>query len=164
MGADKVLILLIYSDKLHLSVLDLTQIENAMAEDEANGLVYWSKLFAATSWEGIYMIEKPITEESTITQYTLSEVDQLRLKCEAIEDYYKCQNDFHNYYRNKIDEKNEQLITKYKQIATHNYQLLEKDEQIIKYYKLLVEKMNEKIAEKDKITADLKKELEEKNK
>ncbi|SDB07502.1 conserved hypothetical protein (putative transposase or invertase) [Pseudobutyrivibrio sp. YE44] len=127
----------IYSDKLHLSVLDLTQIDNATAEDTANGLVYWAKLFSATSWEEIHMLakEKPIVEQAANTVYSLTEEEKIRLQCEAREDFYKSQNDFHNYYKNKLAEKDNELA--------------EKDTEL---------------AEKDRIIQELQKALEDKNK
>ena len=42
----------IYSDKFALSVLDLTQIDNATSEDKSYKLDYWARLFSAKTWEG----------------------------------------------------------------------------------------------------------------
>ena len=141
----------IYSDKLHLSVLDLTQVENATVDDEANGLVYWAKLFSATSWEEIHMLakKKPIIEQAANTVYTLTEEEKIRLQCEAREDFYKSQNDFHNYYKNKLAEKDTELAEKNNELAEKDIALAEKDIAL---------------AEKDRIIQELKKALEEKNK
>jgi predicted transposase/invertase (TIGR01784 family) len=41
----------IYSDKFTLSVVDLSRIELATAEDKAYGIDQWAKIFKATTWE-----------------------------------------------------------------------------------------------------------------
>lgn len=46
----------IYSDKFRLSVLDLTQIDLATAEDRAYRIDRWAALFKATTWEELKML------------------------------------------------------------------------------------------------------------
>ncbi|MDC7279569.1 Rpn family recombination-promoting nuclease/putative transposase [Butyrivibrio fibrisolvens] len=123
----------IYSDKIQLYVLDLTQIDMATAEDKTNGLDYWARLFTATTWEEIHMLakKKPIIEKASETVFKLSKEEEVRLQCQAREDYYKTQNDFHSYYK--------------KQLAEKDSALAEKDSAL---------------AEKDAIIAELKKKLE----
>ena len=43
----------VFSDMLKINVLDLKRINMATEEDHASGLVYWAKLFKATSWEQV---------------------------------------------------------------------------------------------------------------
>jgi len=82
-----------YSDKLRLSVLDLSQIPLATEEDKACGLNHWAALFKATTWEEIKLLaqnDKYINEASE-TIYQLTREEQIRLQCEAREDYYRRQ-------------------------------------------------------------------------
>ena len=145
-------------------MLDLTQVENATVDDEANGLVYWAKLFSATSWEEIHMLakKKPIIEQAANTVYTLTEEEKIRLQCEAREDFYKSQNDFHNYYKNKLAEKDSELAEKDIALAEKNTELAEKNTELAEKNTELAEK-NTELAEKDRIIQELKKALEEKS-
>lgn len=83
----------LYSDKLRLSVLDLTRIDLATEEDKQYQIDYWAALFKSVTWEEINMLAKKnefITEASK-TVYQLSQEEYIRLQCEAREDYYRRQ-------------------------------------------------------------------------
>lgn len=45
-----------YSDKLRLSVLDLTRIDLATEEDKAYGIDHWAALFKSQTWEELKML------------------------------------------------------------------------------------------------------------
>ena len=64
----------IYSDKIRLSVLDLTHIELATKEDKLHGIDYWASLFKATTWEELKMLSKSneYLREAVSTAYQLS--------------------------------------------------------------------------------------------
>ena len=83
----------IYSDKLSLHVVDLTQIDNATEEDRLRGIDYWARLFKATTWEEIKMLasNNSFLTEAAETIYQLSAEDKIRLQCEAREDFYNQQ-------------------------------------------------------------------------
>ena len=49
---------MLYSDKLRLSVVDLTKIDMATKEDKAYHIDYWASLFKATTWEEIKMLQR----------------------------------------------------------------------------------------------------------
>lgn len=79
----------IYSDKLLINVLDLTQIDIATETDIACGLQHWAKLFKATTWEEIQMLTanyKDLENIVDIVQEALADKD-IRLQCEARERY-----------------------------------------------------------------------------
>lgn len=77
----------IYSDKMQLNVLSLSQIENATEEDRKSGLYKWAKIFKATTWEEL----KALAENSTVINNTivtiaqLSEDEKIRQLCERQE-------------------------------------------------------------------------------
>ncbi|WP_026497907.1 hypothetical protein [Butyrivibrio sp. WCD2001] len=101
----------IYSDKLQLRVLDLTQIELATKEDKAYNIDYWARLFTAKTWEELNMLasEKDILKEASETVYSLSQEEKIRLQCLAREDYYRTQNDVRIFYQKQLDEKDAEI-------------------------------------------------------
>lgn len=84
-----------YSDKLRLHVLDLTHIDLATEEDKKYQIDYWAALFKTTTWEELKMLAKKndAIAEAVETIYKLSEEENIRLQCEAREDYYRRQRD-----------------------------------------------------------------------
>lgn len=93
----------LYSDKLRLSVLDLTQIKPATEEDKSYQLDYWASLFKATTWEEITMLaqKNEYIGEATNTIYQLTQDEKIRMQCEAREDYYRTQRG----WQDMLDEK-----------------------------------------------------------
>lgn len=118
-----------YSDKLQIKVLDLTQVELATEEDKLHKIDYWAKLFKATSWEEIHMLteNKPIINEAAKTVVKLTAEEQIRLQCEAREDFLKTQNDVHYYYNTKLAEKDATIAEKDALIAELQKKLAEKN-------------------------------------
>ena len=85
----------IYSDKLRISVLDLSCIHLATDEDKMHQLDYWAKLFKATTWEDLKMLanNNEYMNQASSTIYQLSQEEQIRLQCRAREDFIRTQND-----------------------------------------------------------------------
>lgn len=83
----------LYSDKLRLSVLDLTHKELATEEDRRYQLDNWASLFKAVTWEEIHMLAKKneYIDEAANTIYQLTQEEKIRMQCEAREDYYRTQ-------------------------------------------------------------------------
>ena len=81
----------LYSDKIQLSVLDLTHIHLATKEDKLYQIDYWASLFKAITWEEIKMLasKNEFIKEASETLYKLSKKDNIRLQCEARDDYYR---------------------------------------------------------------------------
>lgn len=79
----------LYSDKLQISVVDLTQIQLATKEDKAHQIDYWATLFTCKDWEELTMLAEnnEYLKEATETVYELSQEEQIRMQCEAREDY-----------------------------------------------------------------------------
>ena len=118
----------LYSDKLRLSVLDLTQTKLATEEDKSYQLDHYSSalmrtqvarnppvydgsllttcrasLFKATTWEEITMLaqKNEYIGEATDTIYQLTQDEKIRMQCEAREDYYRTQRG----WQDMLDEK-----------------------------------------------------------
>ena len=83
----------LYSDKLCLSVLDLTHIDLATKEDKQYQLDYWAALFKSTTWEDLKMLaqDNEYIRQASETIYQLSQEEAIRQQCEAREDYYRRQ-------------------------------------------------------------------------
>lgn len=99
----------IYSDKLMLSVLDLNQIELATEEDREYQIDYWAALFKAETWEELKMIASKNEYMSEIcpTLYKVSAEENIRLQCEALEDYYRQQRTI----QSEMDKMNRELAS-----------------------------------------------------
>lgn len=82
------------SDKLRLSVLDLTHTDLATEEDKKYQLDYWASLFKSTTWEELKMLAQnnEYIEQASETIYQLSQEEAIRQQCEAREDYYRREN------------------------------------------------------------------------
>ncbi len=83
----------IYSDKVRISVVDLTQIGLATEEDKSYGIDQWARFFIASTWEEVKMMAKTSEsmEEAVETIYRLLADEKVRSQCEAREDYYRQQ-------------------------------------------------------------------------
>lgn len=81
----------VYSDKLRLSVLDLTQINLATEEDKFYKIDHWANLFKSTTWEELKMLAKSdkYLQEAADSIYELTQEEKIRQQCEAREDYYR---------------------------------------------------------------------------
>lgn len=95
----------IYSDKLRLSVLNLTRIDLASEEDLIYHIDYWASLFKATTWEELKMLaeQNEFIANASSTVYQLSQDEMIRLQCEAREDYYRRQRSV----QHQMDKQNE---------------------------------------------------------
>ena len=138
----------IYSDKLHLCVLDLTHIELATEEDKRYGIDHWARLFKSHTWEELKMLaeKNPIIDEAASTIYSISQdsimLEKIRAREEAIahENYMKKQLDEKD---KQLDEKDKQLDMRAKQLDEKDKQLDEKDKQLDEQQSLIAKLLNE---------------------
>ena len=121
-----------YSDKIKLSVLDLTRIDLATDEDKRKELDYWAELFKSRTWEEICMLaeKEPIFKEVAAEVNKLSSEEQIRQQCLAREDYYRTQLDFKLYYENKLNEKDDAIKEK-DEIIKENAETIEEQRKLI---------------------------------
>lgn len=84
---------LIYSDKLRISVLNLTQIELATKEDKSCQIDAWANLFKATTWEELTMLAQnnEYIKEAADTIFRFCQDERVRMECQAREDHYRTQ-------------------------------------------------------------------------
>ncbi len=88
----------LYSDKLRLSVLDLTHTDMATEKDRLYQINYWANLFRATTWEELNMLAQnnECLKEAATTVYQLSQEERIRMECEAREDFLRTQRGIQN--------------------------------------------------------------------
>lgn len=88
-------------------MLNLTRIDLATTEDKACGLDQWASLFKASTWEELKMLAKQddYINEASATIYQLSQEENIRLQCEAREDYYRRQRSV----QSMLDEQDEKI-------------------------------------------------------
>ena len=139
-----------YSDKLRLSVLDLTCIHLATEEDKHCRLDHWASLFKSTTWEELKMLaqKNEFINEASATIYQLSQEENIRLQCEAREDYYRRQRSV----QSMIEEQKEQLseyettIQKYETIILEYQNTIHEQVCIISELKETITKQEQQLA------------------
>lgn len=119
----------LYSDKLRLSVLDLTRIDLATEEDRSCQLDCWARFFKATTWEELHMLAQnnETIGEAASTVYKLTQEERIRMECEAREDYYRTQRDMQLMMK-RSTEKLEKLTAKNKVLSNENEVLSNENE------------------------------------
>ena len=152
----------LYSDKLRLSVLDLTHIELATEQDKALQLDCWARLFKATTWEEINMLaqENEAIREAAETVYQLTREERIRMECEAREDYYRTQRDLQNFIaldernalndeinvlaneKNALVNENSALVNEKNALADENNALVNENNALADEIKALTDKLN----------------------
>ena len=80
----------VYTTKFNLYVVDLTQIKLATEEDRESGLVYWTKIFKAKTWEELRQMAERNQElqEATEALYVYNQDEIIKQQCRARQDYY----------------------------------------------------------------------------
>ena len=130
----------LYSDKLGIGVLDLTQIDKASEEDKAYGIDTWARIFKAKTWEEMRMAveNNEYMEEAVETMYALNADNTIRQQCEA----RKRAEIEEKYIKDKMNEltgANKKLSGDKEKLTADNKKLKEESESWKeKYEKLLV--------------------------
>lgn len=114
----------IYSDKLRLSVLDLTQLNLATGEDKHYKIDHWASLFRSTTWEELKMLAKSdeYLRDAAGSVYTLTQEEKIRQQCEAREDYHRRTVGRERMLKEALDEK--------RKLAEENELLMEEKQQM----------------------------------
>lgn len=126
----------LYSDKLRLSVLDLTRIDLATEEDRSCQLDCWARFFKATTWEELHMLAQnnETIGEAASTVYKLTQEERIRMECEAREDYYRTQRDMQLMMK-RSTEKLEKLTAKNKVLSNENEVLSNENDRLRQWIK-----------------------------
>ena len=128
----------LYSDKLRISVLDLSRIDLATEEDRQYQLDHWAALFKAKTWEELQMLAQNNNyfKEASETVYELTQEEQIRQQCLAREDYNRTMKGIENNFatqKHEISTLKKNLADANQQISEQSQQLSEKDQQLSDY-------------------------------
>ena len=122
----------LYSDKLGIGVLDLTQIDKASEEDKAYGIDTWARIFKAKTWEEMRMAveNNEYMEEAVETMYALNADNTIRQQCEArkraeIEEKYQ-----HDEMK-RLKKENSKLASDNEKLAGDNQRLTGDNEKLM---------------------------------
>lgn len=133
----------LYSDKLNIRMLNLSQINNPENEKQMPELYRWARLFKAKTWEELAQMvtENKISKDFVVTLRELSAEEKIRQQCEAREDYYKVQKDAARYNHDQgYDEGYGEGYEK--RAAEDDVKLAEKDRKIAELMEKLKETKN----------------------
>ncbi len=158
----------VFSDKLRLSVLDLTQTALATEHDRQAGLTRWAAAFKATTWEEYQMLaeEDSIFKKVSDALYLISENREVAEQCrrmqeaEARQKRWEKLEEKYAALENTIAEKENALVEKENLIAKKDSALAEKDNALAEKDSALAEK-DSVLAEKDSALAEKEAELEQ---
>ncbi len=139
-------------------MLDLKQIEIATDEDISYQIHYWAKLFKAVTWEEIRMLVKnnEALRQAAETAYELSADEQIRLQCQAREDYYRDQ----RYMQGRLEKAERELKKKDAELQKKDTELQKKDTELQKKDTELQKKEAE-LLEKELRNRELRREIEQ---
>ena len=143
----------VYSDKLQLSVVDLTHIDLATKKDRQHRIDCWAAFFKAGTWEEIKMIaqrDENIAKAAN-TVWKLSQEDKIRLQCEAREDYYRCQRDMENYMNEQagIIAERESIIASQERMMARQEEAIAQQEGMIAQQEGTIAQQEGKIAQQE---------------
>lgn len=122
---------MVYSDKFHLNVIDLTHIELSTDADKNVQLDTWAKFFTVKTWEEVIMIAEtnPYIAEAAQTLYEAHADEVTEMKCRARRDYYKQKNTTEKIMR-ELTEGHEKLLNENKKLADENEKLSDENEKL----------------------------------
>ena len=112
----------VYTEKLTIGTVDLTNIALATENDKAYNIDKWASLFKAETWEDIKMLAEKYEaiDEAATTLYQLSGDERIRQQCEARDKYEMDQRDIENRLKKQaetIDQQAETIEKMAKRIA-----------------------------------------------
>ncbi|MGN0427628.1 MAG: Rpn family recombination-promoting nuclease/putative transposase, partial [Agathobacter sp.] len=154
-----------YSDKLRLSVLDLTRIDLATEEDKLYGIDHWASLFKAQTWEELKMLaqDDKVMTDAVSTIYDITQDSILRQEIRARDERIALE----NHLKNEADKAKKETAEAKKETAEAKKETAEakketaeakKETAIIKQQ---LEEKNQYISEQSKRIAELEKALKE---
>jgi len=142
-----------YSDKLRITVVNLTQIERATEEDKQYEIDLWARVLTAETWEEIDMLaqDNEYLRETSNAMYELDKDRLIRQQCQAREDFL--------YWERMKENRNKRMEAKIAEqdavIAHQKAELADKNAEI--------KKQEAELAARDAKIAELLAQLERDN-
>ena len=119
----------VYTTKFNLYVVDLTQTKLATQEDVDTGLVYWTQVFKAKTWEELRQMAERNQElqEATEALYVYNQDEIVKEQCRARQDYYN-----HERGTQKRLEEARIALEESNAVIENQKEILEKDKELLK--------------------------------
>ena len=119
----------VYTTKFNLYVVDLTQTKLATQEDVDTGLVYWTQVFKAKTWEELRQMAERNQElqEATEALYVYNQDEIVKQQCRARQDYYN-----HERGTQKRLEEARIALEESNAVIENQKEILEKDKELLK--------------------------------
>ena len=137
----------VYTTKFNLYVVDLTQTKLATQEDVDTGLVYWTQVFKAKTWEELRQMAERNQElqEATEALYVYNQDEIVKEQCRARQDYYNHERGTQKRLeeaRLALEESKEEIIKSHAVIEAQKETLEKKNEDLKKAVRLYAERMH----------------------
>lgn len=125
----------VYSDKLQVGVVDLSQIELATEEDRHYGIDHWAAIFKAGTWEELKAMtaENKVYEEAAQTMFELVADENVQELCRRREDYYRQIRTYEkglSDYEKELSDKKKELSDKKKELSDKKKELVAKEKEL----------------------------------
>ena len=141
---------MVYSDKFHLNVIDLTHIALSTDADKDAMLDSWASFFIAKTWEDIIMIteKNPYIAEAAQALYEAHADEVTEMQCRARRDYYKQKNTTEKIMRELTEKKalltreNEILSSENEALSSENEALSKENAELLARIKELETQIN----------------------
>ena len=136
----------VYTSKFNLYVVDLTKTDLATDEDEKSGLLHWTQIFKAKTWEELnHMVEmQQEFMEAAEALYVYNQDEVVKQQCRARQDYYNHEQATKKKIeeaRIALEEKDAALEEARVALAEKDTVIMEKDTALANSVKLLAESM-----------------------
>ncbi len=136
----------VYTSKFNLYVVDLTKTDLATDEDEKSGLLHWTQIFKAKTWEELNHMAEMQQEfrEAAEALYVYNQDEVVKQQCRARQDYYNHEQATKKKIeeaRIALEEKDAALEEARVALAEKDTVIMEKDTALANSVKLLAESM-----------------------
>ena len=148
-----------YSDKLRISVVNLTQIERATEADKQYGIDLWAHVLTATTWEEIDMLaqDNEYLRETSNAMYELDKDRLIRQQCQAREDFLYWERIKANHTKQvetELAETKVELENQKAELENQRAELASKDAELAAK-NIELDKQKNELAAKDALIAEL---------
>jgi len=153
----------IFTDKFQLFILTLPAVNNASNEDQKFHTDLWGRFFKAKTWEELNMLaeKNEAIASATSTMFQLVADENIRMKMEAREDYYRRQRtqEWQRQQLQKALAEAEQRARKAEEEARQKDEVIRKAEEESRQKDEVIRKAEEESRQKDEALRKVKEEL-----
>lgn len=159
----------IFSDKLRLSVLNLTQTALATEHDRQSGLTRWAAAFKATTWEEYQMLaeEDSLYQKISDALYLISENREIAEQCRRMQEaearrkrWEKLEKDY-SALEDAVSEQ-KSVLAEQKNVISEQKNVISEQENVISKQVNLISEQESVISEQESVISEQKSVISEK--